>query len=93
MAATFSVAQRDAVEAELEKARRLDPSCEEFFSADPAGFPGYVCFLLLTAIVPSVVLFRTVKYFIKMLSSTSDCIIFLYLGMALARNPLIGIQS
>lgn len=38
---------------------------EEFFSADPAGFPGYVCFLLLTAIVPSVVLFRTVKFFIN----------------------------
>ena len=38
---------------------------EEFFSKDPAGFPGYACFLLLTAILPSIVLFRTVKYFIN----------------------------
>ena len=29
----FSVAQRDAIEVQLEILRRIDPSCEEFFSA------------------------------------------------------------
>ena len=32
MAATFSVAQREAIEDALEIARRQDPSCEEFFA-------------------------------------------------------------
>ena len=30
---TFSTAQRDAVEIELEARRRQDPSCEDFFSS------------------------------------------------------------
>lgn len=38
---------------------------EEFVAHDPEGFPGYMAFLLLSAILPSLVLYRSMKYFIN----------------------------